>query len=151
MALVTGDAIVKWSGWASVEASGASVSAGAFSAAATTECTSAVHLDAPLIEIGIEAAFGANTPTEGKTVDVYAKINTITGIASEDGNVPTTTHKSRYLGSGRLKAVAGTQYLHVGPIALPSKEFDLYLFNGDDTDAMTWQLYINPRSAAAKA
>jgi len=151
MALTAGDAIVKWAGWVTLEASGASTSAGAFTAVAGTECTSTNHEDAPLIELGIEAAFGANTPTEGKTVDVYCKVNTVTGVSTEDGNVPTTTHKSKYLGSGKLKASAGTQYLHIGPIALPAKEFNLYLFNGDDNDAMTWQLYMNPRSAAAKA
>ena len=151
MALSTGDTILKWAGWVTLEASGASVSAGAISAAATTECTSTNHEDAPLLTFGIEAAYGANTPTEGKTVDLYAKINTITGVASEDGNVPTTAHLSTYLGSAMLKASAGTQYLSIGPVSLPGKEFNLYVVNGDDTDAMTWQLYMNPTSFAAKA
>ncbi|MBT8438688.1 MAG: hypothetical protein KJO91_03095 [Gammaproteobacteria bacterium] len=79
-------------------------------------------------------------------MEVYAKINTIGGTASNDGNVPTTTHKHVCLGAATLKAVAGTQYLHIGPIPLPSKEFDTYLFNGDPNDAMTWKLYIRPRS-----
>jgi hypothetical protein len=151
MALATGDAIVKWSGWVTLESSGSSISAGAMSSAASTECTSSNHEDAPLIEFGLECAFGANTPTEGRSVELYAKINTVTGVASEDGNVPTSTHKHYFLGSRRLKASAGTQYLHFGPMNLPAKEFDVYVFNNDDTDAMTWQLYMNPRSSAAKA
>ena len=151
MALASGDTIVKRSGWVTLEGSGASISAGAMSAAASTECTAANHVDAPWLIFGIEAAFGANTPTEGVTVDMYMKANTITGVAAEDGNVPTTTHKSVYLGSAALKAVAGTQYVSIGPVALPAEEFNLYLFNGDGTDAMTWQLYMQPTSNAPKA
>lgn len=151
MALSSGDTIVKWAGWATLESSGASVSAGAMSSAASTECTSSNHEDAPLLEFGIEAAFGANTPTEGKAVELYIKKNTLDGTAGHDGNVPTTTHKYESLGSAVLKASAGTQYLHIGPVGLPCKEFDCYLFNGDDADAMTWKLYVNPRSAAPKA
>lgn len=151
MALASGDVIVKWAGWVTLESSGASISGGAMSAAATTECTSTNHEDAPLLEFGLEAAFGANAPVEGTFVELYIKVNTITGVSAEDGSVPTTAHKSKFLASARMKATTGTQYLHFGPVPLPAKEFNVYVYNGEATDAMTWQLYMNPRSSAAKA
>ena len=149
MALTSGDIIVGFSSWTQLENTGASISAGGMSAAAATECTSAIHEDAALIELAISAEFGANTPTEGKTVDVYYKANDL-GVTSQDGNVPTTAHLNKYLGSAVLKAVAGTQYLHLTGIVLPTQNFNLYIKNGDDTDAMTWKMWLRPWTTRAK-
>lgn len=149
MALTTGDTIISRSSWVQLESSGASVSAGAMSSACTTECTPTQHEDAPMIEVAIECAFGANTPTEGKYVDVYAKCNDV-GADGNDCTAPTVAHKDKYLGSGALKAQSGTQYISF-KASTPTKNFDLYVFNGDDADAMTWKLWIRPESLRAKS
>ena len=150
MALATGDTIAKWSGWTAVESSGASVSAGAISAAASTECTSSNHLDAALLEVGAELTF-STAPTQDKLVTLLAKINTVDGTAGHDASVPTAAHLQVALGSAVLKGSGTTQYVHFGPFMLPSKEFDLYLYNGESTQAFTWKLYINPRTWTEKS
>lgn len=149
MSIITGDGIQKFGSWTALESSGASVSAGAMSAVCTTECTATQHLDAPLLAVGISAEFGANTPTADSVVEVYYKTNDI-GAASQDGNAPTTAYKQKYWGSQTLKAVAGTQYLEIDARAFTSENFDFYILNGDDTDAMTWKLYVKPIAAGAK-
>lgn len=150
MALTTGDGILVFDGWVQLEASGASVSAGAMSAAATTEATSSNHQDAMMLEFGAELAFGANAPTAGKACAVHIKRNTIGGTAAQDEGAPTSTYPGSPVLSRQMKAVTGTQYVHFGRIALPAKEFNCYLFNGDDTDAFTWKLWMHIVSARAK-
>lgn len=149
MALTTGDAIISRSSWVQLESAGASVSAGAMSSAATTECTPTQHEDAPLIEVAIECAFGANTPTEGKVLEVYYKANDV-GADGNDCTVPTAAHKSRLLGVGAFKAQSGTQYISF-LADNPTKNMDLYVFNGDDADAMTWKLWVRPVSSRTKS
>ena len=150
MALSSGAAILDWSSWVELEGSGASVSAGAMSAAAGTECTSSNHEDAVLIELAAEVTFGT-APTAGKTVSAHYKPNTIDGTSTHDAAAPTATYQ-RPLGSPAvLAATTSAQYLHFGITATPTKEFDTYLLNGDSTNAMTWKLYMRPVSAKPKA
>lgn len=156
MALTSGSPVFDFDSWVTLESSGASVSAGAMSAAASTEATSSNHQDAVLVEFGAELAFGANTPTQGKSVSLHIKRNTVDGTAGHDAGVPVGTGGSiTYPGdvvlSRQLKAASGTQYVHFGRIALPAEEFDCYLYNGDDTDAFTWKLYMRPVSITTVA
>lgn len=151
MSFPTGAPIFAFDSWVTLESSGASVAAGAMSAAASTEATSSNHQDAILVEFGAELAFGANTPTQGKSVALHIKRNTVDGTAGHDAGVPagtggTITYPGDVVLSRQLKASSGTQYVHFGRIALPAKEFDSYLYNGDDTDAFTWKLYMMPVS-----
>lgn len=151
MALPTGAPIYAFDSAVTLESSGASVSAGAMSAAASTEATSSNHQNALLVQFGAELAFGGNTPTQGKTVSLHLKHNTVDGTAGHDVGAPagtggTITFPGNTVLSRQLKAVSGTQYIDFGRIALPAKEFDAYLFNGDDTDSFTWKLYMIPVS-----
>jgi len=150
MSLSSGAAIIDWSGWVELESSGASVAHGVMSAAASTECTSANHEDAPLVEFGAAVTFGT-APTAGKSVSAHYKPNTVDGTEGHDAAAPTATYP-RLLGlPDVLAATTSEQYLHFGIVALPTKEFDIYLLNGDDTNSMTWKLYMRPVSAKPKA
>jgi len=150
MTLSSGAAILDWSGWVELEGSGASVAAGAMSDAASTECTSANHEDAPLIELAGEVTFGT-APTAGKTVSAHYKQNTIDGTAGHDAAAPTATYKRQLGDPAVLAATTDPQYLHFGIAATPTKEFNVYTFNGEGTNAMTWKLYMRPVSTKPKA
>jgi len=150
MSLSSGAAIIDWSSWVELEGSGASVAAGAMSAAASNECTSSNHEDAVLVELAAAVTFGT-APTAGNAVSAHYKPNTVDGTAGHDAAAPTATYP-RLLGSQAvLAATTSTQYLHFGITAIPTKEFDIYLLNGDGTNSMTWKLYMRPVSAKPKA
>jgi len=150
MSLSSGAAIIDWSGWVELEGSGASVASGAMSAAASTECTSANHEDAPLIELAAEVTF-STAPTAGKQVSAHHKKNSVDGTSGHDQAAPTGTYP-RVLGTpDYLSATTSPQYLHFGIIPTPTKEFDTYVHNGDGTNSMTWKLYMRPRSTIPKA
>jgi len=149
MSLSSGAAIIDWSGWIELEGSGSSVAHEEMSAAASNECTSSNHEDAPLIELAAEVTFGT-APTAGKTVSAHCKKNTVDGTAGHDQAAPTAAYPRMLGAPDYLSATTSPQYLHFGIIPLPTKEFDTYLYNGEGTNSMTWKLYMRPRSTVPK-
>jgi len=148
MSFSSGTAILAWQSFVTLESSGATVSSGAISSAATTSVTSTQHQDAPLVEVTAAVTFGTN-PTAGNTVVLAYTPLTVDGTSTHDTNASNATNY-RPLGSDFVAATTSEQYLDFGIQATPSKEFDLRLLNQTD-QAFTWKLYLRPVSTIPHA
>ncbi len=125
-----------------VNASGASISNNAISASAGT-MDSTEQDDYLGVDLALTCAFGTN-PTAGTTIDVILRPLNIDGTT--DAVTPTASYLHHYVGSFRVIANTSTNTYHLRVLDLPSREYDVYLYNNATGQSISanWTLKATP-------
>ena len=145
--MAVGDPIVAIGTAKTLEASGASITAG--SVVQADDANYVLSSDAanwPDAEFYLTAAFGT-APTEGRPINLLARPLDIDG--TNDAEVPEANRPTQYIGSFIVNNVTTTQYMQLqGVVAydLP-RNAAYYLHNGaDQTLSSGWKLVVVPRN-----
>lgn len=145
--MAAGDPIVSTGSAKTLEASGASISAGAVAQA--DDANYVLSSDAanwPDAEFVLTCAFGT-APTEGRSVNLLARPLDID--STNDAPVPEAARPTHYVGSFVVDNTTSTQYLNLQGIVaydLP-RNAAYYLHNGaDQTLSSGWKLVALPRN-----
>ena len=127
------------------------VSSGASLANNTMSAASAATYDRdtdgasyPDADIVLAVAFGT-APTANTTLDLYARELDIDGTG--DAVAPTTTYKSRYIGSFPVINQTAMQYIKIRAFDVPKlAEYHVHNNGTGQTMSAGWTLKVTPRS-----
>lgn len=152
MTIGTNAAVQFWGTQDTLEASGASISAGAIAQADNADWTN--DDDAPYAVIDLVVTYGT-APTENALVSVYYRRLNIDG--TNDANAPTATYRHEHAISFPVENVGATAQYFQGIIPLPngktSAEYQFWVYNGDGTQTISagWTLKITPTTMGPHA
>lgn len=137
------EAVYKYGTQATLESSGGSTAAAAFTAA-TTGLTDTDHDDYTLLDLVLGVTFGT-APTAGEVVNLYARLLNIDG--TNDAQAPSANYLATYLGSCLVDAVTSAQYVALNNVPLPGREFSVYIENRtSQTLSAGWTLKATPKT-----
>lgn len=138
------EAVYKYGTLKTLEASGASTVANAFTQANDAGMTASDHFDYTLLDFVLSVTFSV-APAAGEVVNLYARLLDIDG--TNDAQVPSANYLATYLGSFLVENVTSAQYIALYNVALPGRSFDCYIENKtSQTISAAWTLKVQPKT-----
>lgn len=138
------EAVYKYGTQKTLEASGGSTAANAFTQANDASMTATDHSDYTLLDFVFTGAFSV-APTAGEVVNLYARLLDID--STNDAQVPSANYLATYLGSFLVEPVTSTQYVALYNVPLPGRSFDCYIENKtSQTLSAGWVLKAAPKT-----